>query len=252
MRRGAPPDRVLMRPGQHRDRLAQLAVGGQAAVQVGVHAQDVRQRHRVGVIGLRPCHRVALPVTGHRQRVDRIHRPSRRPQRRDQQPPRRLDCHRNGVLAVVAEFGEQLDELGEARRIVGDTFLGDQLTAAVDDCDIVTSRPSRCHRTLSRLIPPIWCGFCAGHTRAGCAALYLQGSMAFPPMSCSRSQQPARRRSMLRAPRLEKTETFLRAGGLQPRGQSHRPAPARPSATRANPVIAPQMIPIRGFARARP
>jgi len=29
--------------------------------------------------------------------------------------------------------------------------------------------------------------------------------LAFPPMSCSRSQRPARRRSMLRAPRLERT-----------------------------------------------
>ena len=159
-----------MRPGQHRDRLAQLAVGGQAAVQVGVHAQDVRQRRRVGVIGLHPCHRVALPVTGHRQRVDRIHRPSRRAQRRHQQPPRRLDCHRNGVLAVVAEFGEELDELGEASRIVGDTFLGDQLTAAVDDCDIVVaqSMPQNIVTSDSSNLVRILCGSypCRGAQRS--------------------------------------------------------------------------------------
>jgi hypothetical protein len=81
VRGGAPPDRVLVCTGQHRDRLAQLTIGGESAVQVGIHPQDVGQRHRVSVIGLRPCHRVAFPIPGHRQWVDRIHRPAGCPQR---------------------------------------------------------------------------------------------------------------------------------------------------------------------------
>jgi hypothetical protein len=39
------------------------------------HPQDVGQQHGVGVVGLAAGHRVPLAVAGHRQRVDRIHRP---------------------------------------------------------------------------------------------------------------------------------------------------------------------------------
>jgi hypothetical protein len=38
---GAPPDHVLLSSGQHRDRLAQLTIGRQSMVQVGIHAQDI-------------------------------------------------------------------------------------------------------------------------------------------------------------------------------------------------------------------
>ena len=50
-------------------------IGRQSAVQVGIDAHDAGQRHRVSMIGLRPCHRVAFPIPGHRQWVNRIHRP---------------------------------------------------------------------------------------------------------------------------------------------------------------------------------
>lgn len=83
---GASPDRVLVPAGQHGDGLAQLAVGRQCAVQVSVDAQDVGQRHGIGMVGLRPCHRMAFPVASHRQRVYRIHRPAGRAQRRDHRP----------------------------------------------------------------------------------------------------------------------------------------------------------------------
>src|SRR5271166_2410839 len=49
----AAPDRVLLGSRQNRDRLGEFAVGGQRAVQVGIDTQDVRQRHRIGVVGLR-------------------------------------------------------------------------------------------------------------------------------------------------------------------------------------------------------
>src|SRR5258707_6878252 len=67
MRGGAPPDRILMRTRQDRDRLTQLTVGRQPAVQVGIDAEDVGQRHRVGVIGLRPGDRMAFAVAGYCQ-----------------------------------------------------------------------------------------------------------------------------------------------------------------------------------------
>jgi hypothetical protein len=46
----AVPHRILLSPRQHRDHLDQLGVCGQRPVRVRVSAQDVRQRHRVGVI----------------------------------------------------------------------------------------------------------------------------------------------------------------------------------------------------------
>jgi hypothetical protein len=126
-----------MGPGQHRDRLTQLAVGRQPAVQVGIDAQDVGQRHRVSVIGLRPCHRMALPIKGHRQWIDRIHRPAGGPQGGDQQAAWGLDRHRNRVLGAITGSSKHFDELREPGGVVGDALRGDQLTAAVDDGDVV-------------------------------------------------------------------------------------------------------------------
>jgi hypothetical protein len=44
---------------------------------VGIDAKNVRQRHCIGVVGLRAGHRVPLSVTCHSHRVDRENRPSR-------------------------------------------------------------------------------------------------------------------------------------------------------------------------------
>jgi hypothetical protein len=126
-----------MGAGQDRDGLAQFTVLGQLAVQVGIDTQDVGQGHGIGVIRLRPCHRVTLSVAGHRERDDRVHRPTGRAQRGDQQSPGCFDCHRNRVLSPVAGGGEHLDELSETCRIVGNAFLGDQMSVAVDDGDVV-------------------------------------------------------------------------------------------------------------------
>jgi hypothetical protein len=104
---------------------------------MGVDPQDVGQGHRVGVVGLRPGHRVALPVTGHREWVDPIHRPARCAQRGDHQAAGRFDRDRDRVLPAVASGGEQLGQLDEPGGIVGDAFLGDQLPVTVDDRDVV-------------------------------------------------------------------------------------------------------------------
>jgi hypothetical protein len=92
---------------------------------------------------------VAFAVAGHCQRVDRIHRPPRRPQRRNEQAARGLDRHRNRVLGAITGSSEHFDELGEPVKVVGDAFLGDQLTAVVDDGDVVMGGPidaaEQCH-----------------------------------------------------------------------------------------------------------
>lgn len=62
-----------MGAGQYGDGLGQFTVGGQSAMQVGVDAKNVGQGDGVGLIGLRPRHRVPFAVAGGRQRVDRIH-----------------------------------------------------------------------------------------------------------------------------------------------------------------------------------
>jgi hypothetical protein len=206
------------------------------------------------VIGLRPRHRVAFPIAGHRQRVDRIHRPPRRPQRRDQQAAWGFDRDRDRGLGAITGSPNHFDELGEPAGVVGDAFLGDQLPVAVDDRDVVLGLgPVDPAEQFHVRFPSNLFAVCALVTSpAGRAALYLRGSMAFPPMSCSRSQRPARRRSMLRAPRLEKTETFLHAGGLQRRHQSHPPATVPPPRDTHEPAMTRRVIPNRVFARARP
>src|ERR1700677_2314880 len=52
--------------------------------------------------------------------------------------------------------------------------------------------------------------------------------MAFPPMSCSRSRQPAGVGLCRELHGLVKTKTFFHAGGLRPQPQPPPPAPAAP------------------------
>lgn len=98
------PDGVLVRPGEHRDRLCELTVGRQLAVLVHIGAQDVGQRHRVRVVGLGPTDRVPLAVVRHRQWVDRKHRSAGGPQCCDQQPSGRFDRHRDRRLLTIARL----------------------------------------------------------------------------------------------------------------------------------------------------
>jgi hypothetical protein len=41
------------------------------------------------------------------------------------------------VFGAIAGFGEQFDQLSEPAGVVGDTLLGDQPAAVVDDGDVV-------------------------------------------------------------------------------------------------------------------
>ena len=104
---------------------------------VGIDAKNVRQRHRIGVVGLRASHRRPLPVTRHGHRVDREHRPSTATQSRHQQSARGLDRDRNRVLGAVARVGKHPGQSGEPRRVVADALSGHQLAIAIDDRDVV-------------------------------------------------------------------------------------------------------------------
>jgi hypothetical protein len=107
VRGGAVSDRVLLGPGQHRDGLGELAVGGQRPVRVHVGAQDVGEGERVALVGFPAGDRVPVPVAGHCHGVDRVDRPARGAQARDEQAAGRLDRDRDGVLGAVAVLGEQ-------------------------------------------------------------------------------------------------------------------------------------------------
>jgi hypothetical protein len=78
-----------------------------------------------------------LPVTGHRQRVDRIQRTASGAQARHQQPPRRLDRHRYRRLRAVAGLGQHLQQLAKAGRVVTDAPLGHQSAVGVDHGHVV-------------------------------------------------------------------------------------------------------------------
>jgi hypothetical protein len=117
--------------------LGEFAVGGQRAVQVGIDAQDVRQRHRIGVVGLRTSHRRPFPIAGHGHRVDRKHRAPTGTQGGDQQPARSFDRDRDRVLGAVAGVGEHPGQSGEPGRVVADALFGHQTPITADDCDVV-------------------------------------------------------------------------------------------------------------------
>jgi hypothetical protein len=77
----APPDHVLLSARQNRNSLGQFAVGRHPAVPVDIDTQDIGQRHRIGLVGLRAGYPVPFAVAGHGHRVDREHRAPSRTQR---------------------------------------------------------------------------------------------------------------------------------------------------------------------------
>jgi hypothetical protein len=82
---------------------------------------------------------VALPVARDRHRVDRIDRPTGRPQRCDQQTAWCLDRDRDRVLGGIADRSEHLDEFGEPCHRLADSSLRDQATGLVDQGDLVVA-----------------------------------------------------------------------------------------------------------------
>jgi hypothetical protein len=102
-----------------------------------VGAQDVGQHQRVAGVALGPANHVPVAIPRHGQRVDRKQLVARCAQRRHQQPFRRLDRDRDRLLAALGMFGQQLEQLAEARGVLGDAPLGHQYTLVVDQRDVV-------------------------------------------------------------------------------------------------------------------
>jgi len=80
---------------------------------------------------------MAVPVAGHRHRVDREHLAPGGPQGGDQQPARCLDRDWDRRVGVVAHLGEQFKQAVDPGRVVVDSSLGEQLAVGVDDGYVV-------------------------------------------------------------------------------------------------------------------
>ena len=124
-------------PGQHGDGLGEFGISGQRPVGGQVGAQDVGQHQCVAGVGFLARHRVPIPITGHRHRVDRIDPAPGGAQAGDQQATAGLDRHRDRILSTVAGVGELREQRGETGRVVADPPLGDQRSFAIDQGDVV-------------------------------------------------------------------------------------------------------------------
>ena len=93
-----------------------------------------------------------VPVAGHRHRVDRADRAAGRAQARGQQAARGLDRHRDRLFGAVAVLGEQLQQPGQAGRVVADARPGQQLPVAVHQGDVVVVFGQSIPQNASKLI----------------------------------------------------------------------------------------------------
>jgi hypothetical protein len=178
VRGGAVPYGVLLGAGQHRDRLGELAVGGQRPVRVHVGAQHVAQDERVASVGFAPGDRVPVPVAGHRHRVDGIDLAAGGAQARGQQAARRLDRHRDGVFGAVAVFGEQFQQPGQAGRVVADPQPGQQPAVPVHEGDVVVVFRPVDSAEYVQLTPPSHVQFCRSRRSEPCRARALPNGRA--------------------------------------------------------------------------
>ena len=94
-----------------------------------------------------------VPVAGHRHRVDRVD-PAGGAQAGHQQAARCLDRHRDGVLGAVAVLGEQVQQPGQAGRVIADPRPGQQPAVPVDEGDVVVVFGPVDPAEYVQLIPP--------------------------------------------------------------------------------------------------
>ena len=78
-----------------------------------------------------------VPVAGDRHRVDGVDLAASGAQARDQQPAGCLDRYRDGLSGAVAVLGEQVEQGGQAGRVVADPAAGQQLAVPVHQGDVV-------------------------------------------------------------------------------------------------------------------
>jgi hypothetical protein len=98
------PDQGLVGPGEHLQRLGELAVAGQRPVVLAVSADQFGQHLGVAWIRLGVRHGVSVAVAAHRERVQGIHLVPGRHQALEEQAAVGLDPdhHRRGVRGVLA------------------------------------------------------------------------------------------------------------------------------------------------------
>ena len=111
-----------MAAGEHLDRLGVGAVTGDRAMVVPVGADQIGEHLGVTGVGLRARDVVAVPIAGHRQRVDRVHLIAGRDQRRAPTGPGRSRSRR------------------PPRRVIG--VAGDELVEPADPVQALRESPS--------------------------------------------------------------------------------------------------------------
>jgi hypothetical protein len=108
-------------------------------VDVPVSAQDVGQHDRITTIGFPTGLPVPLTVPSRGSGIDRKQRESRCDQRGHEQPFVRLDRDLNPGPFTVVMLGQQLQQLAEPSRVIGDTGPRDDPGLVIDDGHVVLS-----------------------------------------------------------------------------------------------------------------
>jgi hypothetical protein len=104
---------------------------------VTIRPQDVRRHDGIDAVGLGSARAMPIPIAGRGQRVDGEHLATRRHQGGNEQTLRGLDRHRHEVARILTAGRQELDQLGEAVRVVGDATLGHDGAARIDHGDVM-------------------------------------------------------------------------------------------------------------------
>jgi hypothetical protein len=132
------PDQILVRPGQHLDRLSQAAIAGDRPMRLPIRAHQIGQHVRVPGITLGAGDHVTIPVSGRRQRIDRIHPVAGGQQRLHPRPPIRLDTdHHVGRLTVAEIVGHQRMQRRHPGHTLGQPATSQPSTGLVLDLHVV-------------------------------------------------------------------------------------------------------------------
>jgi hypothetical protein len=128
------PDCFLMLAGERLDRSRVSAQRRQRAVQV--RAQDVREHRSIARVGFAPGLAGPFSITGHRPRVDRMHREPSLHRCDDKQVLVSFDRDRR-VLDAATVFGNQRKHGAESGYAGIDPSTGYQRAVIVDQRDVV-------------------------------------------------------------------------------------------------------------------
>ena len=133
---GPVPDELLVGAREDAYSRSLVAVAGDLAVVVTVCAYQVGEDLRVAGVGLGATDVVALAITGHRARVDRVDVVAGRNQGRDPEPAAGLDAD-HGLAGPGGVLCDQSVQSGDARDALGQPPGGEALTGFVHEMDVV-------------------------------------------------------------------------------------------------------------------